>query len=97
MNKQHIQKGQHEQAKWWVGLTDIVTMGAVHTAAVAERMHIAIADETFQVLNAVPVVRMVSQPAQRMHHGIARFCYSGVGLASIATNHLIQFAVRISR
>ena len=97
MNKQRIQTGQNEQADWWLGLTDVVTMGAVYTTAVAERMHIAIADETFQVLNAVPVVRMVSRPAQRVHHGIARFCYSGVGLAGIATNHLIQFAVRISR
>ncbi|MEM7054141.1 MAG: hypothetical protein AAF446_06285 [Pseudomonadota bacterium] len=89
MKTQGIQAADATQAEWWLGMADAATIGAAHTAAIVERVHIAIADETFQVLSAVPVVRNVSQRVRSAHHGISRFCYRGVGLASVAMNHMI--------
>ena len=97
MSKQYRPLAGPDQTDWWLGITDVATIATAHTAAVAERMHIAIADETFRVLNAIPVVRTASQPVQQVHHGIARCCYGSVQLASVGLNQFIRLASRLRK
>ncbi|MEM1081272.1 MAG: hypothetical protein AAGH65_06795 [Pseudomonadota bacterium] len=78
-------------SEWWLGATDAVTMATAHAAAVAEQLHLSIADQSFRVLNAVPAVNLVSRPVHGLHHGIARFCYQSVGLASVGLSRLVRW------
>jgi len=79
----------NEQIKWWLGMADLATVGIAHAATATERIHLEIADETFTILNRVPVVREVSDVVRTTHHGISRLCYRSVGVGSRLLNRLI--------
>src|SRR5690606_10394375 len=67
-----------EQKLGLLGLADLLGQGISEGAAAAERMHLAIADEAFAALDAVPGVSAVSKIVERTHHGIATLCYGAV-------------------
>ena len=77
------------QIEWWLGMADIATVGIAHAATATERIHIEIADETFTILDHVPVVRNVSNVVRATHHGISRICYRSVSVGSRLLNRLI--------
>ncbi|MDX1757360.1 MAG: hypothetical protein R3175_14985 [Marinobacter sp.] len=66
------------QAKWWLGVTDLMANGLAHGAEKVQRAHLSIADESFNVLARIPVTRPVSEPVRAMHHGISRLSYGSV-------------------
>lgn len=69
-------------AAWWLGASHLLANGLAHGAQKAQRVHLAIADESFGVLARIPVTRPVSEPVRMLHHGIARLCYGSVAVAA---------------
>ena len=77
------------QRRWWLGMGDLLTQGASHSAIKLERVHLAIADETFGILERVPVTRPWSRLVRVSHHGISRLSYRSVSLAAAGLSHAI--------
>ncbi|MFO7993968.1 MAG: hypothetical protein R6U69_07380 [Marinobacter sp.] len=67
-----------KQADWWFGVTDILATGVAHGADKVERVHLSIADETFDILQGIPVTRPFSETTRFIHHNIARLSYRSV-------------------
>lgn len=81
---QTLQNNRTASFKWWLGAADIVAVGIAEGAGRIGRAHIAIADESFNLLARFPVTRPVSEPVRALHHGIAGLCYGSVRLAARA-------------
>jgi len=79
-----------KQKDWWLGVADMASVGLTESARSAERVHIAIADETFNVLREIPVTSPVSEPVRSIHHGIAKFCYRSVAQAGESLSKAIK-------
>lgn len=77
------------QRRWWLGMGDLLTQGATHSAIKLERVHLAIADETFSILERLPVTRPWSRLVRVSHHGIARLSYRSVSLAAAGLGQAI--------
>ena len=76
-----VQNNQYKHG-WWLGMADMLTQGVGHGVMKLERVHLAIADETFGILERVPVTQPWSRVARVSHHGISRLCYRSVSLAA---------------
>ncbi|MBZ2169354.1 hypothetical protein [Marinobacter sp. F4216] len=74
MNHQEHQ----DQLEWWLGLADLLAEGTGHGFQKLQRVHLSIADESFNVLEAIPVTRPWAKVVKHAHHGIARICYGSV-------------------
>lgn len=70
--------------QWWLGLADVLGHGVQHGAEQLKRVHLSVADETFQVLDAIPVTRPASRLVRACHHGISTLSYASVSLAGRA-------------
>lgn len=84
-----MRKGKTKQADWWFGAADVLATGVAHGADKVERVHLSIADETFDILQAIPVTRPWSEGTRFIHHNIARLSYRSVagvsaGVAALA-------------
>ena len=66
---------------WWTGVTEILATGLAEGSVRIERAHLAIADESFNILARIPVTRPVSDPVRVLHHGISRISYRSVAMA----------------
>lgn len=77
------------QADWWRGVADVISAGTAVTAARLEKVHLSIADETFNVLARIPVTRPVSEPVRQLHHGIATLSYRSVSNAAHLLNQWV--------
>lgn len=71
---------------WWLGMADLASAGAAVTASRLERVHLSIADETFDILARIPVTRPVSQRVRQLHHGISALSYRSVSAGATAVN-----------
>lgn len=76
--------------QWWLGMADVATSGLSGAADKVERVHLSIADETFNILKRVPTTRPVSEPVRFMHHGISRICYRSISGASRLVNRALR-------
>lgn len=74
-------KGPDNHVHWWLGVTDLLAQGMQHGAIKLKRVHLSIADESFRVLEAIPVTRPASRVVRVCHHGISRISYTSVELA----------------
>ncbi|MDC0662930.1 hypothetical protein [Marinobacter sp. SS21] len=74
---------EQTQVDWWRGVAELLAHGLAHGARKAQRAHISIADETFNILARIPLTRPVSEPVRSVHHGIAGLSYGVV--ATLAT------------
>ncbi|MBL3556011.1 MULTISPECIES: hypothetical protein [Marinobacter] len=79
-------------SNWWIGVADIAASGINHGALKLERVHLAIADETFNVLKQVPVTRPWSEGIRTIHHGIARLSYRSVSLVAASLETSAKYA-----
>ncbi len=77
-------KTRNEQRhEWWLGLADVVIHGVAQGVHKLERVHLSIADETFNMLDRVPVTRPWSETVRFTHHTVSRLSYRSV--AAVAT------------
>ena len=81
---QTLEDNRTASLKWWLGAADIVAVGVAEGASRIGRAHIAIADESFDLLSRFEVTRPVSESVRVVHHGISRLCYGSIGLAARA-------------
>jgi len=79
-------------SNWWFGVADMAASGINHGALKLERVHLSIADETFNLLRQVPVTRPWSESIRTVHHGISRISYRSVALAAAHLGHLAKQA-----
>lgn len=84
----------NDNLQWWRGLADVLGHGVQHGAEQLKRVHLSVADETFQVLNTIPVTRPVSRIVRACHHGISTLSYASVSLAGRAVVGLAGVAPR---
>lgn len=84
MNKQDL--------NWWAGVADVAASGIDHGARKLERVHLGIADETFNLLRQVPVTRPWSDGIRTIHHGISRLSYRSVSLVASGLGGLARWA-----
>lgn len=82
MNKQDL--------SWWIGVADVAASGLNHGALKLERVHLSIADESFNILDRVPVTRPWSENIREIHHGISRLSYRSVSLAATGLGNLVK-------
>jgi len=82
MNRQNL--------NWWIGVADVVASGLTHGAVKVERAHLSIADETFNILQQVPVTRPWSESVRHVHHGISRLSYRSVSLLAAGLGQLAR-------
>lgn len=80
---------------WWSGVTEILATGMAEGSVRLERVHLGIADESFNLLARVPITRPVSEPVRLLHHGISRLSYRSVAMAGRGLGRL-AVAVRPS-
>ncbi len=80
----------NSQVHWWLGVADLITTGLHQGAVTVERVHISIADETFNVLEKIPVTRPVSEPVRLVHHGISRLSYRSVAGCGWLLNQVVR-------
>lgn len=71
-----------QNRNWWKGVADVAVSGLSQGALKLERVHLAIADETFNILQEVPVIRPWSESVRFIHHGISRVSYRSVALVA---------------
>lgn len=74
-------KGPENNVHWWLGVADLLAHGMQHGAVKVKRVHLAIADESFRVLETIPVTRPGSRVVRGCHHGISHLSYASVALA----------------
>lgn len=74
-------KGPENHVHWWLGVADILGHGLQHGAVKLKRVHLAIADESFQVLEAIPVTRQASRMVRSCHDGVSHLTYASVEFA----------------
>jgi hypothetical protein len=77
---------------WWAGVADMTASGLNHGALKVERIHLSIADETFNILQKVPIVRPWSEAVRSIHHGISRLSYRGVSLMAASLEASMNYA-----
>ncbi|NMT62565.1 hypothetical protein [Marinobacter orientalis] len=75
---------------WWAGVADVLTNGLAHGALKLERVHLSVADETFNILQRVPVTRPVGEATRFLHHTIARVSYRSVAAVSAGLGMLAR-------
>ncbi len=85
-----MNESSRNRDQWWLGMADLATSGLSGAAEKIERVHLSIADETFNVLRQVPTTRPVSEPVRFMHHGISRICYRSIAGGSRLINRAIR-------
>lgn len=73
---------QPSREDWLLGMADLMAAATEGGAQRIERAHLAIADESFNVLARIPVTRSVSESVRAVHHGITRISYRSVALAA---------------
>lgn len=79
-------------SNWWIGVADLTASGINHGALKLERVHLSIADETFNVLKQVPVTRPWSESIRTIHHGIVRLSYRSVSLVAASLETSTKYA-----
>lgn len=79
-----------QNRNWWGGVADVAASGINHGALKLERVHLSIADETFNILRQVPVTRPWSESVRYIHHGISRLSYRSVSLAAAGLSVLVR-------
>lgn len=77
MNRQN-EHGKH----WWLGVADLMGHGLYHGSEKLERVHLSIAEESFRVLDRIPVTRPWSRSVREVHHGVSRLSYRSIALAA---------------
>lgn len=75
---------------WWAGVADMAASGLAHGSLKLERVHLSIADETFNILQQVPVTRAWSERVRTIHHGVSRLSYRSVSLAATGVGSLAR-------
>lgn len=92
-------KTAHEPSRedWLLGLADLMAAATEGGARRIERAHLAIADESFNVLASLAITRPVSEPIRVIHHGIARLSYRSVALAAGQLRPWLRAAVKSDR
>lgn len=74
---------QNEHGKhWWLGVADLMGHGLYHGSEKLERVHLSIAEESFRILDRIPVTRPWSRSVREVHHGVSRLSYRSIGLAA---------------
>ncbi|MGC8120322.1 hypothetical protein [Marinobacter sp. VGCF2001] len=68
-------------AHWWLGVADLLGHGVQHGAVKLQRVHLSVAEESFRILESVPVTRPGARVVRVWHHGIARLSYGSVAMA----------------
>ncbi|MGF2686655.1 hypothetical protein ACQUWM_09165 [Marinobacter sp. DUT-3] len=84
-----MKTGKEQGHEWWLGLADIVTHGVAQGVHKLERVHLSIADETFNVLDRVPVTRPWSQAIRFTHHNLSRLSYRSVAAVATGAGQLL--------
>lgn len=79
-----MNRTREQSIQWWLGFLDVSATAVAEGALRLERVHHAIADESFNILARIPVTRPVSEPVRVIHHGISSLSYRTV--AYIATS-----------
>lgn len=85
-----MKTGNEHGHEWWLGLADVLTHGVAQGAVKLERVHLSIADETFNVLARVPVTRPWSEAVRTTHHSVSRLSYRSVAAAANAAGNLLR-------
>lgn len=80
-----------QNRNWWAGVADMATSGLNHGALKLERVHLSIADETFNILQRVPVTRPWSEGVRTVHHGISRLTYRSVSLVAASLGASVKY------
>lgn len=83
---QNNEHGKH----WWLGVADLLGTGLHHGADKLERVHLSLADETFNILERVPVTRRWSIATREVHHSVSRTSYRAVGMAADGLGRLAR-------
>lgn len=81
-----------QNRNWWAGVADVAASGLNHGARKLERVHLSIADETFNILQRVPVTRPWSESVRYIHHGISRLSYRSVSLVAASLEVSAKYA-----
>ncbi|WP_133734605.1 hypothetical protein [Halospina denitrificans] len=84
------ERNEQQPDNWWLGVADIVTVGLEHSVLTIERVHLSIADESFDVLSRIPVTQPVSEPVRVLHHRISSLCYRSVSVAAGTLNRHLR-------
>ncbi len=82
---------QH-QIDWWLGLGDVLATGTDKGVEKLQRVHLAIADESFRVLDGFAVTRPWSRLVKQSHDGISRLCYGSVRVGALAASAALSSA-----
>lgn len=66
---------------WWLSVADLVAHGVQHGAVKLQRVHLSVAEESFRILESVPVTRPGARMVRVWHHSISRLSYGSVAMA----------------
>lgn len=66
---------------WWLSVADLLAHGVQHGAVKLQRVHLSVAEESFRILESVPVTRPGARVVRGWHHGISRLSYGSVAMA----------------
>lgn len=81
-----------QSGNWWAGVADLAASGLNHGALKLERVHLSIADETFNILQRVPVTRPWSERVRTIHHSVSRLSYRSVSLVAAGLEASLKYA-----
>lgn len=84
-----MKTGKEQGHEWWLGLANVVIHGVAQGVHKLERVHLSIADETFNVLDRVPVTRPWSEAVRLTHHTVSRFSYRSVAAVASGAGKLL--------
>lgn len=81
---------EQQNRQWWLGFLDLASESTAVVADRLERVHMSIADETFDILERVPATRPVSEPIRDIHHGVFRLSYGAVAFSARSINRFVR-------
>ena len=84
------QPNGQQPENWWRGVADLTTAGLAHGALTVERVHLSIANESFNVLARISVTQPVSEPVRVVHHRISTACYRSVSILAGTLNRQLR-------
>lgn len=78
IEKASADTGDLPSRDWWLGISEMLGHGVDAGTQRIERVHLAIAEETFRVLREIPVISATSEQVKRTHDLIAHTAYASV-------------------
>ncbi len=85
-----------ETKKRWRGLKNLVADAVVHGSAAVEKVHLATAKRTFDVLEAIPGVDLPAKPIHAVHDFAVKATYGSIRAVTAMVSGALDVVIDVT-